>query len=319
MIRVSVCIPTFRRPDGFIRAARSVFRQQNVGGVELIAIDNSPEGSALDAFRALDGEAPFPFRWAHAPKPGVAQARNVALTLARGELIAWLDDDEEASPLWLAELIAVRKETGAQSVFGPVRAQAPAPAPNGAFFENLYARTGPHWSGVCDRPYGIGNSLQPRAMFESPISFDPRADQTGGEDDALFAGWADAGAVFAWAADALVIEHLEPRRLRLAHGLRRAFAYGQGPCETAWAARRYATVARHMGAGAAQTLVFGVASALVAGVSKSHALTLLDQAARGAGKVLWFFEQRFYGEALIDQPARRSRRSIAMTGTVAPA
>ena len=44
----------------------------------------------------------------------------------------------------------------------------------------------------------------------------------------------------------------------------------------------------------------------------------IDVAARGAGKVLWFFEQRFYGEALLVQPARRSRRSIAITGASAP-
>jgi succinoglycan biosynthesis protein ExoM len=303
MIKVSVLIPTFRRPDSFIRAARSVFRQQGVEGIELVAIDNSPEGSALDAFRALDAEAPFPFRWAHAPKPGVAQARNVALALARGELVAWLDDDEEASPRWLATLIAVRKQTGAQSVFGPVRAEAPANAENAVFFENLYSRRGPHQSGLCTHAYGIGNSLQPRAMFGDAIAFDPRADQTGGEDDALFASWTEVGATFAWAADAVVVEHLGPERTRLAHGLKRAFAYGQGPCETAWSSRKYASLARHMSVGAAQALVFTAASALVVGASKPHALAMLDQAARGAGKVFWFFEQRFYGEALLDQPA----------------
>jgi glycosyltransferase involved in cell wall biosynthesis len=252
MIKVSVLIPTFRRPDSFIRAARSVLRQQGVDGIELVAIDNSPEGSALDVFRQLDGEAAIPFRWAHAPKPGVAQARNVALALARGELVAWLDDDEEASPNWLASLIALRERTGAQSVFGPVRAQAPANAPNAHFYEDLYSRRGPSYSGVSARAYGVGNSLQPRAMFETPIAFDPRADQTGGEDDALFASWAEAGARFGWAAEAVVVEHLALDRTRLAHGLKRAFAYGQGPCETAWASRKYIQLARHMGVGAAQ-------------------------------------------------------------------
>jgi glycosyltransferase involved in cell wall biosynthesis len=302
MITISVLIPTFRRPEAFIRAARSVFAQQGVTNIELVAIDNSPEGSALDAFRMLDAEAPIPFRWAQAPKPGVAQARNVALSFARGQYVAWLDDDEEASPHWLAQLLAVRKATGAQSVFGPVSAQAPAGAQNAAFYEELYARRGPRTNGPTPRAFGIGNSLQPRAMFED-LPFDIRADQKGGEDDALFASWTEAGASFAWAADAWVIEHLGPERTRLQHGLKRAFAYGQGPCETAWQRRNYAALARHMGVGALQTVVFSAASAVVAAASKTHALTLLDQAARGAGKVFWFLEQRFYGEALLDQPA----------------
>jgi succinoglycan biosynthesis protein ExoM len=302
MIRVSVLIPTFRRPESFLRAARSVLAQQGVEGIELIAIDNSPEGSALATFRSLESDASIPFHWAHEPRPGVAHARNAALQLARGDLVAWLDDDEEASPHWLVALIAVRRDTGAQSVFGPVRARCACES-NADFYETLYSRSGPLESGLSSRAYGIGNSLQPRLMFEEPQPFDPRANQTGGEDDALFASWADAGARFAWAADAWVIEHLGAERTHLKHGLKRAFAYGQGPCETAWAAHDFVAIARHMAVGAVQAVVFGFASAIAFAGSTPRALSFLDRATRGAGKVLWFWEQRFYGEALARQPA----------------
>lgn len=303
MIRVSVLIPTFRRPDSFLRAARSVCAQVGAAGVELIAVDNSPEGSALAAFETLAQEAPIPFRWAHEPRPGVAHARNAALKLARGDLVAWLDDDEEAPPHWLASLVAVRRATGAQSVFGPVRARASDGAPNARFHEALYSRSGPPASGPIARAYGIGNSLQPRLMFDEPQPFNPRTNETGGEDDALFASWAEAGARFAWASDAWVLEHLGAERTTLRHGLKRAFAYGQGPCETAWASRAYGALTRHMLIGAAQMLVFACAAALVVAGSTSRALTLLDKAARGAGKLFWFKPQRFYGEALARQPA----------------
>jgi succinoglycan biosynthesis protein ExoM len=298
---VSVIIPTFRRPDSFLRAARSVLAQRSVS-FELIAIDNSPEGSALAAFRQIECESKVPFRWSHEPKPGVAQARNAALKLASGKLIAWLDDDEEAPPHWLASLVAVRQQTGAQSVFGPVRARAASDKDHGRFYEALYSRRGPATSGLSQRAYGIGNSLQPRTMFEDEV-FDTSTDQTGGEDDKLFALWTEAGARFGWAAEAWVIEHLTPERTRLAHGLKRAFAYGQGPCELAWGARNYLALARHMVIGAGQAAVYAIASVLVAACSTSRALMLLDRAARGAGKVFWFMEQRFYGEALARQPA----------------
>lgn len=303
MIEVSVLIPTFRRPDSFVRAVRSVFAQLDVGAFEVIAIDNSPEGSALTVFAQIEAEAPVPFRWAHEPKPGVAQARNAALKLARGKLVAWLDDDEEASPRWLASLIATRNSTGAQSVFGPVAARAGHETENAEFFEQLYSRSGPRQSGPCGHAYGIGNSLQPRSMFDEPHPFDARADQRGGEDDRLFSSWADAGAQFAWAADARVIEHLGSERTHLAHGLKRAFAYGQGPSETAWASGKLASLSRHMCIGALQAVVYGTASAVVMAGSTPRALSLLDRAARGAGKVFWFCEQRFYGQALLRQPA----------------
>jgi glycosyltransferase involved in cell wall biosynthesis len=302
MTRISVLIPTFRRPDSFLRAARSVMAQAGVADIEIIAIDNSPEGSALSVFHQLAGQARFPLRWAHEPKPGVAHARNAALALARGEFVAWLDDDEEASPRWLASLIAAREATGAQSVFGPVRARAPANTTNADFYENLYNRGGAPYDCVTRQSYGIGNSLQPRAMFEH-APFDTRANERGGEDDALFASWREAGATFAWAHEAWVIEHLGPDRTRLAHGLKRAFAYGQGPCETAWAQRNMPVLARHMCIGAGQALGYGAASAFAFAASTPQALTMLDRAARGAGKVFWFIEQRFYGETLARQPA----------------
>ncbi|MBX3428699.1 MAG: glycosyltransferase family 2 protein [Hyphomonadaceae bacterium] len=304
MITVSVLIPTFRRPDSLVRAVRSVFAQRGVAGIEVIAVDNSPEGSALAAFRAIEAEAPVTFRWVHEPKPGVAQARNAAVKLAKGEFVAWLDDDEEASPDWLACLIAVRRATGAQSVFGPVRARADRDARNAEFYERLYTRAGPANDTGIAHAYGIGNSLQPRSMFEEEdATFDTRADQRGGEDDALFASWAEAGATFAWAAGASVVEHLGAERTHLAHGLKRAFAYGQGPCELAWAARDVPALARHMCVGAVQALAYGAASVIVVAGSTPRALALLDRAARGAGKVFWFCEQRFYGEAAIRQPA----------------
>jgi succinoglycan biosynthesis protein ExoM len=293
---ISVIIPTFRRPESFVRAARSVFTQSGVGAFELVAIDNSPEGSALDLFETLANESPIPFHWAHEPRPGVAHARNAALQLAQGKLIAWLDDDQEAAPHWLAALVAVRRDTGAQCVFGPSIAKAEGP--NHAFFENLYTRTGPAESGPITHAPGMGNSLQPRILFDEPAPFDVKSNETGGEDDMLFASLREVGASFAWAADALVTEHVSADRLRLAHGLKRAFAYGQGPCETAWAQRDVLSLARHMSVGAAQATVYGTA-ALYAWAGKSErALPLLDRAARGAGKVFWFCEQRFYGETL---------------------
>ncbi len=303
MIAVSVLIPTFRRPDEFLRAARSVLRQRDVADIEIIAIDNSPEGSAARAFQTFAAESTLPFRFAHEPRPGVAQARNAALALARGRLVAWLDDDEEATPTWLAALMRVRRQTGAQSVFGPVCAAAPTNTPHTAFYEQIYARTGPQRSGLIDKPHGMGNSLQPRAMFDGEAPFDTRTDQSGGEDDVLFASWAEAGARFAWAHDALVTEHIARDRARVMHGLRRAFAYGQGPCEAAWTARDYLSLARHIGVGAGQAALYGAASAFIAPLSRARALSLLDRAARGAGKVFWFLEQRFYGEALVRQPA----------------
>lgn len=295
MILVSVIVPTFRRPASFLRATRSVLAQQCPFTFELVVVDNSPEQSAFDQIEVLQSEAQIPLRIAHAPEPGVASARNAGLSLARGKYVAWLDDDEEAPPHWLAALIAVRRETGAQGVFGPVRACAPGGIRHARFFERLYTRSGPAWNAPLASPFGVGNSLQPRALFAE--GFDPASDQSGGEDDRLFALWSEAGARYAWAADAWVVEHIDAKRTRLGYGFKRAFAYGQGPSAKAWRAKNWLALARHMSVGLAQTLVFAVLSAAMTLAPRASALTMLDRALRGAGKVFWFLEQRFYGAA----------------------
>ncbi len=296
MSSVSVLIPTFHRPDRLRRAARSVFAQKGVRDVEIVVVENSPDGDALPVIAELNRTAPVPVQWACEPKPGVAHARNAALTLARGEFVAWLDDDQEASPHWLSSLLQTRRETGAQSVFGSVYALAPRGSRHAGFAEQLYSRTGPATSGLIERAHGIGNSLQPRAMF-SDNEFDPRANETGGEDDTLFSSWRRAGARFGWAPDAMVIEHVDARRARLAHGLKRAFAYGQGPCETAWKERDIPALVRHMSVGVAQTLAYSAGASVATLVNSPRKVEMLDRAARGAGKVFWFCEQRFYGSA----------------------
>ncbi|MEZ6023957.1 MAG: glycosyltransferase family 2 protein [Hyphomonadaceae bacterium] len=218
MIKVSILIPTFRRPESFLRAARSVFAQTGVDGVELIAIDNSPEGSTLDTFRALQAVAPIPLRWAHEPKPGVAQARNAALKLAQGALVAWLDDDEEAAPHWLAALIAARRETGAQSVFGPVRAQAPDDADNAAFYERLYARSGPAVSGPTPRAWHRQLIAAARHVRGHAVRCTRRSAWRG--TTRCSPPGPKRARPSPRAADAAVTEHLA-ERIRLAHGLTR--------------------------------------------------------------------------------------------------
>jgi len=103
---VAVLIPTLRRPDSLARALASVQAQTGVDDrlAGIIVVDNDPEGTARST---VDGSAgPFPVRYVHAPRPGVATARNAGLAATGAPLIAFLDDDEAASPDWLAALLA---------------------------------------------------------------------------------------------------------------------------------------------------------------------------------------------------------------------
>ncbi len=302
-LSVSLAIATQRRPEGLAKAARSTFRQVGVelSKLELVIVDNDAVPSARPVVEALAAEAPFPLRYVHEPAAGVANARNAALAAAAGELIAFLDDDEEAAPGWLAALIDAQRRFCADAVFGPVRARAPAGiARHREYLERFFSREGPDAAGVIAHFYGCGDSLILRAALPHPtMPFSADRNETGGEDDHLFGVMQRAGARFAWAPDALVFEDPVPARLTLSYALARAFAYGQGPtygCATAdppdWPG-----VARFMAKGAIQAGVFGLVAGWQWLTGAPHRAFALDRAIRGAGKVLFAgpFAMKFYG------------------------
>lgn len=301
MSDVAVIVPTLRRPESLERALRSLFAQTGVADrvSEIVVVDNDPVGSAAATVDALRSGSPWPLTCVHAPRPGVATARNAGLAATDAPLIAFLDDDEAASPGWLAALLRARAETGADAVFGPITGRAPDAAPwLKPWLERFFGREGPERTGLIDQPFGCGNSLMVRATaLPGPAPFDTGTDQAGGEDDALFAALAARGGRFGWAADAWVEEFAPAHRATLTYALARAFAYGQGPSQTAAAAKDWPAVARWMAIGAGQTAVFGAASAALTLMASPKRAEMYDRTARGIGKLFWMkgFEPSFYG------------------------
>lgn len=302
---VAVIVPTLRRPESLERALRSLFAQSGVSGrvSAIVVVDNDPTASARSTVDALRPASPWPLVYVSEPTPGVARARNAGLAATDAPLIAFLDDDEAASPGWLAALLTAREQTGADAVFGPITGRAPeAKAWLKPYLERFFGREGPAETGLIDHPWGCGNSLLVRATaLPGAAPFSASADHTGGEDDVLFAALAARDGRFGWAADAWVEEFAPAHRATLNYALTRAFAYGQGPSQTAAAARDWPGVARWMLIGAAQTAVWGAASLALTLIASPKRADMYDRAARGVGKLFWMsgLEPRFYGAAEI--------------------
>lgn len=302
---ISVIIPTQRRPAGLETAARSIIAQTGVdpARLELIIVDNDQKPSAEALAVGLAGSAPFPVRYVHEPEPGVANARNAAMARATGELIAFLDDDEEAPATWLAALLEARERFEADVVFGPVRGRAPAQVDRHRdYLETFFSRLGPAESGVLEDYYGCGNSLLRRAALPDPHQpFSKIRNHIGGEDDLLFGQMKAAGARFAWAAEAFVWEDPVPNRLNLDYTIRRAFAYGQGPSAACAAADppNHLGLAYWMSQGLVQAGVFGLLAGFKWLTGAPDFAFTLDRAARGLGKTLWWgpFKIEFYGRS----------------------
>ena len=304
-LQVSMVIPTQRRPDPLARAVRSCFSQDGVARdkLEVIVVDNDEQGSAAEIARELAAEAPFPLRYVHEPRPGVANARNAGVAAAAGAFIAFLDDDEEAPPQWLAALLDVQDRFAADLVFGPVRARLPGSArDHRTYLEHFFSRDHQAEAGLIERYYGCGDSLVRRAALpDRPRPFAEARNYVGGEDDLLFAEMREAGARIAWAPLAWVWEDPAPDRLNLKYALRRAFVYGQGAptqCANATPPDRLG-VAGWMAQGVVQAGVFGAWALIQWLVGAPERAFALDRAARGAGKFFWWspFKIQLYGQS----------------------
>ena len=297
---VSVVIPTFRRPDGLRRAVQSVIAQVRQPD-EVVIVDNDPDGSAAGIAANMKAVAHFPVIYVHEPRPGVSNARNAGFAAATGRFIAFLDDDEVASPDWLGALVETAQTLDATVVFGPLRGEAlDAGGLRGALARRLYSRTGPHADALLDKPYGCGSSLIDRAAFDLPDApFDPRMNASGGEDDVFFAMLARQGARFAWSASAHGVETVDAARTSWRYLFARSFAFGQGATQSCrhGGSVNWPGIAFWMVVGLGQMAVFGPLAAIAALMRHDSAAALLDRSVQGAGKLFWIeaFEPQFYG------------------------
>lgn len=302
MSPVAVIVPTLRRPEGLADALASLMAQQGVAERlrEIVVVDNDREPSARAVAERFQGQA-FPVIYVHEPTVGVASARNAGLAATNAPLIAFLDDDEIASPGWLSALLRTQADTGVDVVFGPIQGRAPGAAEEiRPYLEVFFGRTGPEHDALLDHPFGCGNSLMVRATaLPGPAPFEVRWNQSGGEDDALFAALEARGGRFGWSAAAWVDEVAPAHRANLGYALSRAFAYGQSPSQAARARGDVPGILKWMAIGLAQLGFWGLVALPLTLLGRPGRASALDKATRGLGKVLWMpgLEPRFYGQS----------------------
>ncbi len=139
-LRISVCIPTVR-PATVAAAIRSVLAQDEPAHQVLVVGQGDRgllEPAALDA-AAGDGR----MRYLHLARCGLSRARNAAVLEARGDVVAFLDDDCEAASDWLRELAAGFARRGDVGVVGgavvaPPPLRRPSSCPRISPAEALY-------------------------------------------------------------------------------------------------------------------------------------------------------------------------------------
>lgn len=99
---VSVIIPSYNRPDAFVRRAIDSALRQTYENLEIVVVDDNPPGSAaraaLQALLKTYESDPRVRAVVNEKNLGGSEARNEGVRAARGEYLAFLDDDDEFRP-----------------------------------------------------------------------------------------------------------------------------------------------------------------------------------------------------------------------------
>jgi GT2 family glycosyltransferase len=125
-VSVVVCAYTAERWAQIVAAVASVRRQSAPPLETILAVDHNP-ALARRARAELPGVVVTENRQA----PGLSGTRNSGVALARGELVAFLDDDAVAAPDWLERLVAAYDAPEVLGVGGAVEPSWAAGRPRG--------------------------------------------------------------------------------------------------------------------------------------------------------------------------------------------
>lgn len=229
-MHISVCICTYRRTELLKRLLIELARQDTKGqfSYSIVVADNDDHQSAKQIVSEFVASTYLDVTYCSESRRSISFVRNKSLEHAKGDLIAFIDDDEFPAKDWLFNLYKAYVDFGVAGVLGPVRPHYDQNPPDwvrkGKFHERREHSNGFVISWQEGR---TGNVLFKKEIIKdiSPV-FLPQFG-TGGGDVDFFRRMIEAGYVFIWCNEAVVYEVVPPSRWKRSFMIKRALLRGR--------------------------------------------------------------------------------------------
>lgn len=109
MIRLSLVIPTYNRSEQIVKTLESVVKQRfDASQWECIIVDNNSKDDTRKRVEAIIAKHErLNLRYLFETKQGLSHARNCGIAHSRGDIIAFVDDDETIVEEFVREYVAL--------------------------------------------------------------------------------------------------------------------------------------------------------------------------------------------------------------------
>ncbi len=232
-VTVVICAYTERRWQSLLRAVHSLRAQHRMPDQCVVVIDHN-EQLLRRARMSLSDDVEVV---ANQERQGLSGARNTGVRVARSDVVAFLDDDAEADPRWLEQLLAQYKVPCVVGAGGRAVAVWPGRRPKWMPTEFDWV-VGCSYTGLPETVAPVRNLLGAsmsfrRYLFDQFGGFDTDMGRQGvlplGCEETEFAIRVRrniAGAEIVHVPGAIVRHHVEQERVRIGYFLNRCYSEG---------------------------------------------------------------------------------------------
>jgi GT2 family glycosyltransferase len=240
---LSVLVCTYNRALSLRKTLDSVAVQDIAPSVgwEIVVVDNNSTDGTRQVVEECGRQSAGRIRYVLEPQQGVSHARNTAVREARGEIVAFIDDDETASVDWLRNLTAHLDSEEWIGAGGPIAPQWERPRPKwteaGSSFTagplvSFTYTPDPQAPDLLTTPPFSANLAIRKKIFEKFGGFRTDLGRVGdlllsNEDTELGRRLMAAGLRLRWEPTALVYHEVSEDRLRKSYFLSWWFAKGR--------------------------------------------------------------------------------------------
>jgi glycosyltransferase involved in cell wall biosynthesis len=209
----SVVIPSYERPQSLAKLL-DLLRGQVFSDFEVIVVDQSATPYELTAIQCN-----FGLRYIHTTEKGAVKARNLGITHARGQVLAFTDDDCEPDTQWLANAYTYFNDAQVVGLEGVIESNE-HDAEQYRIVRNL---------GVKGLGFKTANLFLRKNIVDKIGGFDERFDNPHFREDTDLAWRALADGEIPFADDVRVLHPAQPRDIQRESGEERAHFFVHDP------------------------------------------------------------------------------------------